>query len=85
METRNPNYCGYHFPPEIIAYAVWLYLRFCPGFRDIEELFFERGFIVTYEALRKWYRKFGQQYANELRRQRPRPEDNGISMNWRSP
>ena len=75
METRHPNYRGYRFPPEIIAYAVWLYLRFCPGFRDVEALLSERGFIMTYEAPRKWCRKFGQQYANELRRQRPRPGD----------
>jgi putative transposase len=32
-----------------------------------------RGVIVTYEAIRKWCRKFGQQYANHLRRRRPRP------------
>jgi putative transposase len=35
----------------------------------------ERGVIVTYEAIRKWCRKFGQQYANQLRRRRPRPGD----------
>jgi putative transposase len=31
--------------------------------------------IVTYEAIRKWCCKFGQQYANQLRRRRPRPGD----------
>jgi putative transposase len=30
--------------------------------------------IVSYEAIRKWCRKFGQPYANQLRR-RPRPGD----------
>jgi putative transposase len=30
---------------------------------------------VTYEAIRKWCRKFGQLYANELRRRRPTPGD----------
>jgi putative transposase len=30
---------------------------------------------VTYEAIRKWCRKFGQSYANELWRRRPRPGD----------
>jgi putative transposase len=30
---------------------------------------------VTYEAIRKWCRKFGQSYANLLRRRRPRPGD----------
>jgi putative transposase len=31
--------------------------------------------IVTYEAIRKWCRKFGQSYANELQHRRPRPGD----------
>jgi hypothetical protein len=41
----------------------------------VEELLFARGVIVTYEAIRKWCRKFGQSYANELRYRRPRPGD----------
>ena len=35
----------------------------------------ERGVVVTYEAIRKWCRKFGQTYATQLRRRRPRPGD----------
>jgi putative transposase len=31
--------------------------------------------VVTSEAIRKWCRKFGQQYATQLRRRRPRPGD----------
>jgi transposase-like protein len=54
---------------------VWLYFRFCLSVRDVEELLLERGVVVTYEAIRKWCRKFGQQYANQLRRRRPRPGD----------
>ncbi len=34
-----------------------------------------RGVILTYETIRQWCRKFGQRYANELRRRRPRPGD----------
>jgi putative transposase len=30
---------------------------------------------VTYEAIRKWCLKFGQAYANQLRRRRPKPGD----------
>jgi putative transposase len=52
-----------------------LYFRFCLSFRDVEELLLERGVVVTYEAIRKWCGKFGQQYANQLRRRRPRPSD----------
>ena len=41
----------------------------------MEELLFARGIIVTYEAIRKWCRKFGQAYANQLRHRRPQPGD----------
>src|SRR5258708_27803221 len=31
----------------------------------------QRGIAVTYETVRQWCLKFGQTYANELRRRRP--------------
>ncbi len=58
---------NHRFPVEIISHTVWLYFRFCLSFRDVEELLLERGAVVTYEAIGKWCRKFGQQYANQLR------------------
>src|SRR3954451_11275704 len=77
MNTAAPasRYKNHRFPVEIISHAVWLYFRFCLSFRDVEEILLERGVIVTYETIRKWCRKFGQQYANQLRRRRPRPGD----------
>jgi putative transposase len=59
----------------MIPHCAWLYLRFCLGHRDAEELMLARGVIVTYEAIRKWCRKFGQTYAKELRCRRPQPGD----------
>src|SRR5256886_5905888 len=70
----NP-YQHHRFPAEIISHGVWLYYRFCLSYRDVEELLFARGVIVTYEAIRKWCQKFGQAYANQLRRWRPKPGD----------
>src|SRR5262244_3601865 len=69
------KYKNHRFLVEIISHAVWLYFRFCLSFRDVEELLFERGVSVTYETIRKWCRKFGQHYANQLRRRHPRPGD----------
>jgi putative transposase len=57
------------------SHAVGLYFRFCLSFREVEELRLDPGVGVTYEAIRKWCRRFGQQYANQLRRRRPRPGD----------
>jgi len=58
------RYKNHRFPAEIISHGVWLYYRFCLSYRDVEELLFARGIMVTYEAIRKWCLKFGQQYAN---------------------
>jgi putative transposase len=54
---------------------VWLYHRFPLSFREVEELLLERGVTVSYETIRRWCVKFGQQYANALRRRRPQPGD----------
>jgi putative transposase len=70
--TTAPNYKGFRFPPEIISHAVWLYFRFSLSFRDVEELLAQRGIVVTYETVRQWCLKFGQTYANELRRRHSR-------------
>lgn len=67
------RYKNHRFPGEIISHGVWLYFRFCLRYHDVEELLFAHGIIVTYEAIRKWCRKFGQEYANQLRRRQPQP------------
>jgi len=56
------------FPPRNPSYAVWVYHRFCPSFRDAEDLLAERGFIVSYETIQIWCRKFGPDYATKLKR-----------------
>lgn len=63
----------HHFPADIIRPGVWLSSRFCLSYRDVEELLFVRGIVVTYEASRQGWRKFGQAYAHPWRRRRPRP------------
>ncbi len=35
----------------------------------------EGGAVVSDETIRRWYAKFGQTYANQLRRRRARPCD----------
>ena len=75
IRTIAPDYKGHRFPPEIISHAVWLYFRFSLSIRSVEELLAQRGIVVTYETVRQWCLKFGQTYANELRRRRPRCSD----------
>jgi len=73
--SDSPTYTGCRFPAEIISHAVWLYFRFSLSYRDVEELMVARGIIVTYETIRQWCQKFGQQYANQLRQQRVQTGD----------
>src|SRR5262245_48600590 len=74
-QAAVPTYKRHRYPPEIIAHAVWLYFRFALSYRDVEELLAQRGVILTYETVRQWCLMFSQQYANGLRRRRPRPGD----------
>ncbi|SFX75727.1 putative transposase [Streptomyces atratus] len=73
MGSTPPSYKGHRYPAEVISRCVWLYFRFPLSFREVEELMLERDVIVSYETIRRWCAKFGQIYANELRRRRPRP------------
>jgi putative transposase len=68
-------YQRHRFPGDIMSHSVWLYYRFSLRYRDVEELMAERGVTMSHEAVRYWCRKFGQTYANRLRRRRPRPGD----------
>jgi putative transposase len=68
-------YKGHRFPVEIISHCVWLYHRFPLSLRDVEQMMAQRGVSVSYDTIHQWCRKFGQAYANGLRRRRPRPGD----------
>jgi putative transposase len=73
--TGVPLYKGFRFPVEIISHCVWLYYRFPLSLREVEEMMLARGVTVSHETIRQWTGKFGQAYANGLRRRRPRPGD----------
>ena len=63
-----PSYAGYRFPAEIISHAVWLYFRFPLSLRMVDELLAARGIVVSHETVRQWALKFGQGFANQIRR-----------------
>ena len=75
VNTATTSYKGHRYPAEIIAHCVWLYHRFVLSLRDISEMMLEREVVVSHETARQWCAKFGQGYANQLRRRRPRPGD----------
>jgi len=70
-----PSYAGYRFPAEVISHAVWLYFRFPLSLRMVDELLAARGITVSYETVRQWALKFGQSFANQIRRRLPAAGD----------
>src|ERR687884_555572 len=76
MTQLAPSRCtGHRFPPEIISHAVWLYFRFPLSLRMVEEMLAARGIVVSHETVRQWARKFGQDFANQIRRRLPHAGD----------
>ena len=65
----------HRFAPDIIRHAVWLYARFTLSYRDVEDLLAERGLDISYETVRRWFLKFGEPIARNLRTMRPTPSD----------
>src|SRR5215211_1587365 len=66
---------GYRYPPEVISHAVWLYFRFPLSLRMAEEMLAARGIVVSHETVRQWALKFGQDFANRIRRRLPQAGD----------
>ena len=75
MPPSKPSYAGHRFPPEVISHAVWLYFRFPLSLRMVEEMLAARGITVSHETVRRWALKFGQAFANQIRRRSPRAGD----------
>jgi len=69
------SYAGYRFPAKIISHAAWLYFRFPLSLRMVDELLAARGIIVSHETVRQWALKFGQVFANQIRRRLPAAGD----------
>jgi putative transposase len=56
------------YPKHFVGQALWLYYRFNPNHRDIEDPLAERGITVSRETIRLWCIKFGAIYTRRLKR-----------------
>ena len=66
--------------PEVIRFAVMLYVRYPLSLRQVEELLFERGIEICYETVRYGWNRFGPLFAAEIRTRRVH---HGSYSNWR--
>ena len=55
--------------PELILCAVRWYLRYSLSFRDVEELFTERGLEADHTTIWRWVQRYGPELEQRLRRQ----------------
>ena len=72
MKSQPDPHYRHRFPAEIIGHPVWLYRVFSLSLRDVKLLLAERDIVVSYETVRRWCQKFGESFADRLRRRRPR-------------
>jgi putative transposase len=64
--TGTPfNYLEY--PTDIVLLVVLWRLRYKLSLRDLAEMFLERGFVFTHEAVRDWEARFAPLFAEHLR------------------
>jgi transposase-like protein len=53
-QRARADFKGRHYKPALIVQAVSWYLRYPLSYRDIEELFLERGLEVDHSTLNRW-------------------------------
>jgi putative transposase len=58
------------YPTDIVLLVVLWRLRYKLSLRDLAEMFLERGFTFTHEAVREWEARFAPLMADQLRAKR---------------
>ncbi|NQV58660.1 MAG: IS6 family transposase, partial [Alphaproteobacteria bacterium] len=66
--------------PEIIGWAVMMYVRFPLSLRQVEDLLHERGIDICHETVRAWWNRFGPMFAAEIKKRRVHHQ---LFSNWR--
>jgi transposase-like protein len=55
------------YPTDIVLLVVLWRLRYKLSLRDLAEMFLQRGFVFTHEAVREWEARFAPLLADQLR------------------
>ena len=69
-ERTGTPYNYLEFPTDIVLLVVLWRLRYKLSLRDLAEMFLERGFEFTHEAVREWEARFAPLLADQLRAKR---------------
>ncbi len=66
---------GFHYPPDVIAFAVRRYLRFKLSHRDVAEILAERGLAISHVTVWRWVQRFTPLFIASTRQHRRQPID----------
>ena len=66
-ERTGTPFNSLEYPTAIVLLVVRLRLRYTLSLRDLAEMFLERGFGFTHEAVRDWEARFALLIADQLR------------------
>jgi transposase-like protein len=78
LVLRPPSaFASFRFPPDVIVLAVRWYLRFGLSYRDVEELFAERGIEVDHVTVYRWVARFTPLLAEATR-----PRRHAVGDRW---
>ncbi len=69
-ERTNSPFNYLEFPTDIVLLVVLWRVRYKLSLRDLAEMFLERGFAFTHEAVRAWEARFAPLVADKLRAKR---------------
>ena len=73
-ELPKISYKRHRYPSSIISYALWRYHRMPASLRLVEEALSYKGFDISYETIRRWYKKFAYLLAKQIKRIRAKPK-----------
>jgi len=77
-ERTGTPYNFLEYPTDIVLLVVLWRLRYRLTFRDLAEMFLERGFSFTHEAVRDWEKRFAPLVTQKLRAKRK----GGAGISW---
>jgi putative transposase len=66
-ERTNTPFNFLQYPTDIVFLVIFYRLRYKLSLRDLAEMFLERGFEFTHEAVRDWEARFAPFIADQLR------------------
>ncbi|MGB6163458.1 MAG: IS6 family transposase [Pseudonocardiaceae bacterium] len=75
VPAPRSSFAGFRFLPEVIMMAVRWYLRYGLSYRDVEELFAERGISVDHVTIYRWVQRFTPLVIDAARPCRRTPGD----------